>query len=454
MKNAFTLFFLITSPFFLSSQVLWDDFEQNRVGYYEFVHGGMTTRYANPDVSSPVNSSPICAQYVRNPGELWDVLVILGNGSLDDVSGYVNGTKTMSVDVYSPAPGIPVQITLEDSSLAGPTNYPVGRHSIYLGATTTTNQWETISLAFDSRPDPGVPDAGLTSVILLFNGGTNTGDIYYFDNLYGPEFNNQCDGTTSNPNHDLADWDCNWSLGMCPSASACSAYDYMSGWLNQGYNPEANTINPSKYCGEYTRNPDANGEDVFIAYPLGGGFDLGVAPFFNMKVYGPPTSLYVSFQLGDGTEAIGFAQNIWQNNTWQQINFDLSAVAFGAMSVDRVVFFFDQGMVNWDTYYIDDIGLSAAPVSVPEDFTDFSLTVFPNPISSESVISFSLNSRSGIKIELIDLQGRTVSTIANNILNPNKYSYKINNDISSGIYFIKTAIGGSVITKKFSVNNK
>jgi hypothetical protein len=173
-----------------------------------------------------------------------------------------------------------------------------------------------------------------------------------------------------------------------------------------------------------------------------------------MKVYGPPTSLYVSFQLGDGTEAIGFAQNIWQNNTWQQINFDLSAVAFGAMSVDRVVFFFDQGMVNWDTYYIDDIGLSAAPASVPEDFTDFSLTVFPNPISSESVVSFSLNSRSAVKIELIDLQGRTVSTIVNNILNPNKYSYKINNDISSGIYFIKTAIGGSVITKKFSVNNK
>ena len=90
----------------------------------------------------------------------------------------------MSVDVYSPAPGIPVQITLEDSSLAGPTNYPVGRHSIYLGATTTTNQWETVNLTFDSQPDAAMSDVGLTSVILLFNGGTNTGDIYYFDNLY------------------------------------------------------------------------------------------------------------------------------------------------------------------------------------------------------------------------------------------------------------------------------
>ena len=96
MKNIFTLLFLITTPFFLSSQVLWDDFEQNRIGYYDFTHGGMTTRYANPDVNNSVNSSPLCAQYVRNPGEIWDVIVIVANGPLNDVSSYVDGTKTMS----------------------------------------------------------------------------------------------------------------------------------------------------------------------------------------------------------------------------------------------------------------------------------------------------------------------------------------------------------------------
>ena len=452
MKHVFTLFFLITMPFFLSSQILWDDFEQNRVGYYEFVHGGMTTRYANPDLSSSVNSSPICAQYVRNPGELWDVLVIVGNGPLGDVSSYVDGTKTMSVDVYSPAPGIPIQITLEDSSLAGPTNYPVGRHSIYLGVTTATNQWETISLAFDSRPDPVISDIGLTSVILLFNGGTNTGDIYYFDNLYGPEFNNQCDGVTGNPNHDLADWDCNWNLGMCPSASACSAYDYMSGWLNQSYNPESNSINNSKYCGEYTRNPDANGEDVFIAYPLGGGFDLGAAPFFNMKVYGPPTSIYASFQNG-GSEVAGFSQNIWQNNAWQQINFDLTSFQSGAMSVDRVVFFFDQGMVNWDTYYIDDIGLSAAPVFVNNLGLDFNFDVYPNPLKDESIVTFNVRKNSFVKIELIDMRGKTLSVLMNKRLAPNTYSVDVSSGLPNGIYLLKASVDGSVITKKVFVNN-
>ena len=452
MKNIFTLFFLITSPLLLSSQVLWDDFEQNRVGYYEFVHGGMTTRYANPDISSPINNSPICAQYVRNPGELWDVLVIVGNGPINNVSSYVDGTKTMSVDVYSPAPGIPVQITLEDSLLAGPTNYPIGRHSIYLGATTTTNQWETINLVFDSRPDPAMPDVGLTSVILLFNGGTNTDDTYYFDNLYGPEFNNQCDGATSSPNTDLADWDCNWNLGMCPSASACAAYDYMSGWLNQAYNPETNTINSSKYCGEYTRNPDANGEDVFIAYPLNGAFDIGPTPYFNMKVYGPPTSLYASFQ-NNGAEVVGFTQNLWQNNAWQQFNFDLTPFQAGAMSIDRVVFFFDQGMVNWDTYYIDDIELSSAPVYINDINTRFfDFSVYPNPLNNESTVNFSIKERSFIKLELLDMQGKTVSVLMDKFLNPNKYSVKLYSKLPNGVYLLKASVNESVVTKKVSIN--
>ena len=109
-----------------------------------------------------------------------------------------------------------------------------------------------------------------------------------------PELNNQCDGLTVNQHRIL--------LGLslepqgCVHQPACASYDYMGRWLNQAYNPETNTINSSKYCGEYTRNPDANGEDVFIAYPLNGSFDIGSTPYFNMKVYGPPTSIYVSFQ--------------------------------------------------------------------------------------------------------------------------------------------------------------
>ena len=216
--------------------------------------------------------------------------------------------------------------------------------------------------------------------------------------------------------------------------------------------PETNSINTSKYSGEYTRNPDANGEDVFIAYPLNGSFDIGPAPYFNMKVYGPPTSIYASFQ-NNGTEVVGFSQNIWQNNTWQQINFDLTPFQGGAMSIDRVVFFFDQGMVNWDTYFIDDIGLSASPVSV--DNLDFNIdfNIYPNPLTNESVISFSVKNESFVTLEIVDVQGKTISKLTNEYLLPKSYSIDLPNNLANGVYLLKGAVNGSLITKKFVVNN-
>ena len=217
MKTRNYMLLLLIFPLISSSQILWDNFEDTRVGYYEFVHGGFTDRLENPMPSSSVNSSELCAQYVRNPGETYDVIVIVSNGLFLDLTDYLDGTKKMSLDVYSPAPGIPLQITLEDSAIAGATNYPDGRHSIYTATTTVTNEWETIEFEFDSRPDNTVPDGNVTSLILLFDIGNNTNDTYYFDNLYGPEFDNQCDDQATDTNTELADWDCNWNISLCPS---------------------------------------------------------------------------------------------------------------------------------------------------------------------------------------------------------------------------------------------
>jgi len=447
MKTKALLLLILTLPLFSSSQVLWDDFEQTRVGYYEFVHGGMTTRFPNPDLASTVNNSDLCAQYVRNPGELWDVLVIVANGSINGVNDYVNGSKTMSVDVFSPIPGVPIQITLEDSSLAGATNYPTGRHSIYLGVTTLTNEWETIVLTFDSKPDVTMSDVGLTSVILLFNGNTNTSDTYYFDNLYGPEFNNQCDGLTINPSINFADWDCNWNLGFCPSASVCTSFDYMSGWLNQAYNPDITSMNSSKYSGSYTRNPDANGEDVLVSYFSEGALDLNVNKYFNFKIYGPPRPIYLSFQDDDGIEIYAFNSALSSNNQWQQFSVDLSSVA--SQSITRLVMFIDQGVVNWDTYFLDDFNLSSSPLLINEINESSLISVFPQPAKNKLNIKINLNNIEVYTLDLYNSQGKILlSTLLN------KNSENINLDVSqfkSGIYFIKVHSKNNLYTKKVQI---
>lgn len=447
MKTKALLFLILTLPLFSNSQVLWDDFEQTRVGYYDFVHGGMTTRFPNPDLLSTVNNSNLCAQYVRNPGELWDVLVIIANGSINDVSDYVSGSKTMSIDVFSPASGIPIQITLEDSSIAGATNYPDGRHSIYLGVTTLSNEWETIELTFDSRPDVNMSDDGLTSVILLFNGNTNTNDTYYFDNLYAPEFNNQCNGQVLNPAVNLSDWDCNWNLGICPSGTPCASFDYVSGWLNQAYNPDNSTINNSKYSGEYTRNPDANGEDVLVSYFSEGALDLSVNKYFNFKVYGPPRPIYVSFQDDNNNEIYAYNSALSSNNQWQQFSVDLSSVA--SQSITRFVMFIDQGVVNWDLYFLDDFNLSSTPLLTNEINESNLINVFPQPAKNSLNIQVKLNNSEINTLDLYNSQGKILSS---NVLNKNDEN--INLDVSqfkSGIYFIKVHSKNNLYTKKVQI---
>ena len=433
-------------PFSVFSQILWDNFEDTRIGYYEFVHGGMTTRFENPNPASQVNNSSLCAQYVRNPGETYDVIVIVANGPFSDLTDYLNGSKKMTVDVFSPAVGIPLQITLEDSAIAGATNYPDGRHSIYTATTSVANEWETIEFTFDSRPDNTVPDANVTSLILLFDIGNNTNDTYYFDNLYGPEFNNQCDAVIVDPSVNFADWDCNWNLRICPSATPCASYDYISGWLNQTYNPDPSTINSSKYSAEYTRNPDQMGEDVLIAYFSNGSLDLSVNKYFNFKLYGPPRPIYVSFQDAGSNEIYAFNSVLSSNNQWQQFTVDLSSVS--NQNIDRFVLFLDQSVVNWDTYYLDDFHLSDIPLETQYlEFSD-NIKIFPQPAKNVVNIS-SVNSISSVSV--LDITGKS---IINTSFLKNKNNVTI--DISfldAGVYLVSVVLNDKVITKKIKVLN-
>ena len=447
MKNIFYMMIIIFLPFFSSSQILWDNFEETRIGYYDFVHGGMTTRMDNP-LPNNINSSELCAQYVRNPGETYDVIVIIANGPFLELTDYINGTKKMSVDVFSPGPGIPLQITLEDSSIAGATNYPDGRHSIYTATTTATNEWEKIEFIYDSRPDNSVADIDVTSLILLFDIGNNTNDTYYFDNLYGPEFDNQCNGLTVDPSVDFSDWDCNWNLRFCPSNTACNSYDYISGWLNQKYNPNNTGINTSKYCGEYTRNPDSNGEDVLVSYFSNGNLDLSINKYFNFKLYGPPRPIYISFQDALGSEVFAYNSALLSNNEWQQFSVDLSTVS--TSSISRFVLFLDQGVVNWDKYFLDDFNLSSVQLSLL-DFQDIEIfNIYPNPVEQQLNIDFKDNSEKNL--EIYDLQGRSLLS-----LNIDADSDNISLDVSqfsTGIYFLQIESESSLYSKQIQIVRK
>ncbi|MCM8568646.1 family 16 glycosylhydrolase [Gramella jeungdoensis] len=142
---------------------------------------GTLTEVNNP-APNPVNSSALSGKYVRNSGEQYD-LIVYDVTNITDASEYVLKNKKFYIDVYTNAPiGTEIILQLETAD-ATSTNYPTGRHSRYVATIKENNNWQRLEFDLMDEPDPSASDAGVQSMILLFNSNSFTGDTYYYDNL-------------------------------------------------------------------------------------------------------------------------------------------------------------------------------------------------------------------------------------------------------------------------------
>ena len=91
-------------------------------------------------------------------------------------------------------------------------------------------------------------------------------------------------------------------------------------------------------------------------------------------------------------------------------------------------------------------GLSREFIIPPE----FSLSAaYPNPFNPTTTISFGLAVDSEVSIQIYNLQGRVVETLASQFMQAGYHSVTWNaNNYSSGVYFVKMATGDYVSTQK------
>ena len=68
-------------------------------------------------------------------------------------------------------------------------------------------------------------------------------------------------------------------------------------------------------------------------------------------------------------------------------------------------------------------------------------------------VSFDLTEKHSVKLELVDLLGKTLETAVNSSLNTGSYNYAFgaNQKLASGIYFSKLTIDGNSIIRKVIV---
>ena len=86
--------------------------------------------------------------------------------------------------------------------------------------------------------------------------------------------------------------------------------------------------------------------------------------------------------------------------------------------------------------------------------TSFALHgVSPNPIASGGVITFDVPRSSRVSIEVFDVTGRAIDTLADSVFEPGRYSRKIDygQSLASGVYFISMRAEAFTATSKLII---
>lgn len=95
---------------------------------------------------------------------------------------------------------------------------------------------------------------------------------------------------------------------------------------------------------------------------------------------------------------------------------------------------------------------SGVPV-LPEIQSELSLHCDPNPVSSISVIYFSLNNDAETYFRVLDLNGREIRRMQTGIHRAGTYSFPFDaTELTSGVYFIQLVSGNQTVQRKIVVN--
>ncbi len=435
--TAFILFCFLASG--LSAQTIWDNFEDIRKGTYGFISGSFIPYTENPDQAG-ANTSQVAASYTRNAAELFDVIIL--DAQMADLSDYLSGTKQMSIDVWSPAAGKTVQITLENSMLAEPGNFPTGRHSVYLTTTTVAMGWETLTFTFDNQPDASVANDNVDRIVLLFDPDSNNADTYYWDNLNGPELaNDPCDGITPDANI-FNDFECNQNVNFVFSHGGVS--------FRRVSNPDQNG-NTSDYVATYTRNAGET-SDVIIGF-FDGNLAIGSNNRINLDVWDPtaPTDVIVSLQNENNDIILEMTATTSTSNEWETLTYDPSSVS-EATDIAKFVILFDPDSNTSDQYYFDNFQFGE-PVNVRELEAITSFTASPNPTQGFTNFQYELKNAADVSLSIYDIRGKMITQILDEKQVAGVYQVDWDaSQLADGMYFYTLSVDGQIGSGKIVLN--
>lgn len=132
-----------------------------------------------------------------------------------------------------------------------------------------------------------------------------------------------------------------------------------------------------------------------------------------------------------------------------------------------IVYVADQDPINWYNWstifqnlnsepklYFKDFKLKEFTTGVKENTSGNNVTfeVYPNPVASTANVAFSIEKPGITKLELYDVLGNTVVSLANEKLDSGNYNADLDvSGIANGVYFLRLTNNGKTLTKVVNV---
>ncbi len=415
-----------------------EDFENIRFPSYGFINGQLTPKVVNPS-SSTQNTSPFCAQYIRNASEQYDVLIV-NNPAVGDADLIKTNQKRFMFDVYSNAAGRNIEFTLENNTIATPANYPTGRHSTYRATTTLVNQWETLTFILVATPDAALAGTNINQLTILFSPDTYTGPTFYYDNIMLSE--NPAASTITGSSSV-----CSNQTGVNFSANNVSGYTY--NWTVPG----GATI----VSGQTTNA-------IAVNFVTPG--NVTVTPTNAAGCVGPIATKTITTTTAFTTPTISGSSTVCNNQTPVTYNVTTTTGATYAWTVPtdatilsgqgtnsiNVTFGINSGTVKTQqtnsnncigTLSSKTITNNFCPPTAIADETLYNASIYPNPAGDNVIIKLNSSINSGaIDIQIMESTGKLISEIHNPTISNNELSIPVS-ALNPGLYLIRINSGGN-----------
>jgi hypothetical protein len=143
---------------------------------------------------------------------------------------------------------------------------------------------------------------------------------------------------------------------------------------------------------------------------------------------------------------------------WTEVEFDLSAYEGSAKIRFR---FGSDAYYGFEGWYIDDINVTDDLASIDLDERDLEVSpavfalhgVSPNPFSRSTILAFDVPRTSRVVIDLFDVRGRVVETLADSVTKPGRYALTVGegSGLPPGVYFLSMRAGSFSETRKVVV---